>query len=423
MAAILLAFCPALTFADETVAGAAAAEADAAQLSPAKAYELKQQEMVRTLKKMDNSLLTPEIFKAFSSGNRDYRSVLSSGTNGRNPKDMETLRMGLRYRIYSLSDRDIQNDARALEDAYKNLSRDLGRAGSLMPNPGDKQRFRELLFSEAVPMLQKLLDNNLLARSLALEALLETIVATPSNRKPSLYDTVDDIYISVLKSPDQPDVIKARTAHSIRKYLVKADAVPQVQIAFATAIINELKNNLTDKDYQYVLLTALEEIAAPREVVGQKRPIVMMAATDVMRDRSRDNLVRCRAASILGIAGSDSQINYDVLAWAVSELALEMGSRFNQSQNRSSPEWQLCGWYLYLAFHHADRQKMSNGFLNRAPKSTVVRDAYQNSLPVMLDLMVSKNPVPNTKLGALLKWTNGNKPNPLVYDPAAPPLQ
>lgn len=422
----ILLLCPAAASADETPPGngaatqAAPAEANA---DPAKAYELDQQQKVRALRALDNSLLTEAIYKQYGSDNRDYRSLLASGTNGRTPKDMETLRVGLRYRIFSLTDKDIQSDPQTFEAAFKNLSRDLGRAGSLMPNASDKQRFRELLFGEALPMLKQVLQNNFNARSAALEILLDLEVepAKP-NRKLTLHKAVSDIYIDFLKDPAQPDAVKVRAVHCIRKYLLKADAVPQTQNAFAKALADELARPLTETAYQYWLLSAMEEIKTPREVVGPKRPLVFMAATSVMRDPNRDILVRCHAAATLGRTGSDAQIDNDILAWAVSELVLETGVRFNQSNNKTDLKWQNCGWQLYLAFHHKDRQDTANGFLNRAAKSALVRAAYDNSLPIVIELINAKSAISVAKLGSMNKWVTGNKPAKLVYDPAAPPL-
>ncbi|MEO2014398.1 MAG: hypothetical protein ABGZ53_08475 [Fuerstiella sp.] len=390
---------------------------------PGEAARQEQQKLVGELRRLQNSLLTPEIVAFFGSQNRTYRGLLRTGINARNAKDLEIIRTCLKYRAYSLSDPDLQKNPGQFEAAFRNLERELNGAGGLILNASDKQRFRELLCGELLPLFKELLQNNLNARSIALEILLDFEVAPARNsRGVVMFDQVDDVLLEVLNDPAQPDVIKMRAANVCKNYLQKADVTPQIQIALAKALITELTRQFTAVAYQNFLLAALEEISIPRELVGKKRAIIMLAATTTIQDTTRDILIRCRAARLLGRCGFDSVIDFEVLAWKVAELTLETGARYNQSKNKKDAKWQLCGWHLYLAFHHKDKRVLK-GFLNRDAKSKIVRSGYEAALPIMLELMRQAGNVPAGALNTLNAWEGKNKPAKLAFDPACPPLK
>jgi hypothetical protein len=401
-----------------------AAVAPEANSDPATAYRVKQQGLVRDLRRLQQSLLTPEIVVRFSSDSRDYRGLLRTGVSRGSARELEILRTCLKYRAYSLSDPDVQKNPGLFEAAFKNLLRDLNGAGGQILNAGDKQRYRQLLCGELLPFFKELLQNNLYSRSVALELMLEFEVGpAKSNRGVTIFDQVDDVLVTVLKDAAQPDFVKTRAANVCKKYLQKADVTPQVQITLANALISELQRPFTEIAYQNTLLSALEEIAEPRELVSPKRAIVMLAATTIIQDNTRDILIRCRAARVLGRCGFDSSIDFEVLAWKVSELTLETGVRYTQAKNKKAPKWQLCGWNLYLAFHHEKKKEVSKGFLNRDNKSQLVRSGYEASLPVMLKMMGQDGAVPAGVLNALHTWEGKNKPANLKFDPACPPLK
>ncbi|MCP4175061.1 MAG: hypothetical protein GY758_30300 [Fuerstiella sp.] len=401
-----------------------AGAASVANNNPATAYLLEQQKLVRDLRRLQKSLLTPEIVAGFGSENRAYRGLLRTGVRRGNARELEILQTCLKYRAYSLSDPTIQKDPGLFEASFKNLLRDLSSAGAQILNAGDKQRYRELLCGELLPFFNELLENNLYSRSAALELLLDFGVAPArSNRGIIMYDQMDDILVKVLSDVAQPDVVKTRAANVCKKFLQKADVTPLVQITLANTLISELQRPFTAVAYQNTLLSALDEIDTPRELVGQKRAIVMLAATTIIEDNTRDILIRCRAARVLGRCGFDSSIDFDVLAWKVGQLTLESGVRFNQAKNKKAPKWQLCGWHLYLAFHHEKKKETEKGFLNRADKSKLVRSGYEASLPVMVKMMRQDGAVSATSLNALNGWEGKNKPANLKFDPASPALK
>lgn len=397
-------------------------------------YERAQMKEVLRLQRLNTELLTPELVLGFKKIDKEYRDILRNGINRRNQKQLAVLREGLTYRIMILSDSDIQKDAGKFVTANSTLQRELLQAGNkaAIPNDAQRQQFRELVYTEAMPLLNRLLtEGNFLSRSAALQRLLdlETVPARSQGRM-RMFDDVDDVYIRVLSEPTQPDGVKTMAATAIRTYLQKADAVSTIELAFAEAIVKELARPHLSVAYQINLLHTLEFVRPPRLLAGKKEALIYCAMAQLIKDRNVDIRVRCRAARVMGRVGWDRGISFDVLAWAVGELTIETAVQFNGAGDQKHPKWAQCGWYLYTAFHHENRNEtqgkppseMPKGFLNRAPASKVVRDAYANSHAVMAHLMFIPQDVKPQNLTPLFKWVQGSKPANLKFDPACPPF-
>lgn len=397
-------------------------------------YEQTQAKAVKKLRRGGKSLLTPKIVLGFKAIEKSYRDLLRNGTNGRNQKQMAILREGLAYRILTLSDPDIQQDAPKFNTANTTLQRELLQAGTkaAIPNAAQRQQFRELVYREAMPLLQRLLsEGNLLSRSAALQRLLDLeSVPYRSQGRMRMFEDVDEIYVQILGDTEQPDAVKTLATTAMRSYLQKADAVSIIEIAFGQAIIKELARPHLADAYQINLLQTLEYVRAPRLLAGKKEAFIFCAMAKLIKDRSNDIQVRCRAARVMGRAGWDRSIKFDVLAWAVGELTIETAVKFNAAPNKKDPKWAYCGWYLYTAFHHENRVEkegkppspMPKGFLNRAPASPVVRAAYANSHAVMAHLMYFTQDIKAQNLAPLFKWVQASKPANLLYDAACPPF-
>ena len=388
-------------------------------------YDSAQATAVVKLHKLEG-LLSDEILTKFPSIAKEYVRIVTTGTNGRNAQELAILKSGLEFKIYSLSDLAVQEDPRQVENATKALERDIGGAGRLIGNADDKKRFRQLMFDQAMPMLKRLIKSNYLARSISMEMMLAMeVVSGRGSTRMQMMDGIDQVFIDVLKDPDQPDAVKIRAANSIKRYLQKADAVPQIENALADALIPELTRKFVGVEYQNYILMALESVRAPRRLVGDKSPFVLRAAVETMSDVTLHIRTRCRAARLAGQqAGLDTSVNWDPIAWKISQLALEASLRFAQAPNQADTEWKYSGWYLYLAFHHADRAGKAEikGLLNRAPKSQVVLDAFKVTFDVAAYLAFGEGKLAPA-IGKLDDWVTKNQPANLVYSPSCPPIK
>ena len=393
-------------------------------------YDIAQRKAYTAVRRLDTGLITPEVLSEYSKHLKTYRTLMVSGTNGRNQSEMQALRAGLRYRILVLSDVESQGDAKTLQDYATNIERDINSAGNLILNANDKKTFRALVFKEALPFIKQLMSDNFFARSLALELLLEMEVVSPrGDARIEMFDQVDDIILAILKDKDQPDAVKVRAANSAKRYLMKANPIPQIQIPLAEAMIDELNRPFVSVAYQNTILMALEYVTSPRQLVGSRKPMVIDAAVAVMSDSNRELRIRCRAARVIGRAGYDAQIDFEPLAWKIAELSLETAARFGQAEGKSAPEWDYCGWYLYTAFHHESRSESEGkppenpkGLLNRAPKSAFVKAAYEASVSVSSHMTFVDSSIEVRQLAKLANWTDKNVPTNLKYDPVSPAI-
>ncbi|APZ93964.1 hypothetical protein [Fuerstiella marisgermanici] len=392
-------------------------------------YLRDQRRRVQELRRLQMTM-TPQVLTDYQKVQRDFRSLLFQGDMPKQ-KDLETIKTGLKFMVLSLSDKDVQAVPLDFENAVKKLRNELGRAGAGKINPAAKAKFRELVMGETFTLLQGLMKHNLLARSAAIEVLqdLEVVPSTGGARL-TMYDKVDDELVRIMMDKDQPDAVKVRVANTMVNYLEKADAIPQIQAAFARAVATELDKPFLDESYQVFLLATLEKVTIAREVVAPQQAIAICAAAKFLRNPSFELLPRCRAARVLGRAGYDAQMNFDVLAWATADLATETAFKFNQAQDKKDQKWVLCASYLYTAFHHWDRDEatgrpadaLPKGFLNRADKSEVVREAYNSAIPLIHHMLFQTKGISRNDLGKLFQWVTANKPANLKFDPSCPPL-
>jgi hypothetical protein len=275
-------------------------------------------------------------------------------------------------------------------------------------------------------------EGNILSRSVALQRMPDlTVVSKTPLQRPQIYDEVDDFYIHVLQDAEQPDGVRTLAASRIKTYLEKTDSYAAVEIAFANAITKELRRPFLNSTYMLSLLRTLEEIRVPRELEGQKIPIVYCSLTGLMsnRDIDIDIVVRCAAARVMGRMGWDERLQFDALALATAELVMETAVLFNASDNRNDPRWAGCGWSLYTAFHHKNAKEATGaqpffpkGYLNRDPDSEVVQRAYKNSIPIMAELMFNPKHNPVDAVESLSTWLRANKSIDRKFDPACAPI-
>lgn len=395
---------------------------------PREAYQVIQRRSVQALRRLNKSLLTPQVIIDYQNGFRKYRGLIRGGTSDRRPAEMKILKAGLKYRIYQMTDRAVQDDPAAIENALTSIRREIGQAGSAINNNQQKAQFRELVFREMTPLLKELLRNNLLARSCAIEILNDLEVVPPGLQgRMVMYDEVDNILIEILDDPKQPNAVKVRAANSIANYLQKHDAIPQIQMSMASAIERQLKLPYTSVAHQDVMLNALEEISVPRQLVAPNRHIAFSIAAELMQNRSRDIRIRCHAAAIFGRAGFDNRTNFTPLAWAIADLTGETAFMFQQG-NKELLKWKDCGYHLYRAFHHwvpAGAQSgppgYPKGMLNRDSRNTTIREAWDVSIPLMVALCSQKGAAGKDML-KLIEWTKKNKPADLKFDPTCAPL-
>lgn len=392
-------------------------------------YEVLQKRAIQQID-LNPGYLTGKILKDYKQLEREYRTVLRQGVDKRKPEEDVALRAGLDYRTLVLSDPDVQNDPTLFAGYVKSLARDVAGASpqAMVPNASARAEQRRMICEIVYKHLQKLVTTgNFKARSAALEQLLILEVVPGRNRQRiEMYDRAHELLVQVMENPNQPDAVKLRAANVMKKYLQKAEAIPQIEMAFAEAIRSELQRKWLAVPYLNSMLSAMEWVRAPRKVDGDRSPVVFCSMVDVMQNPELDLFVRCRAARVLGRAGFDRSINFEPLAWAAATLTRDTALAYFNAKDPNDPKWARCGWFLYTAYHHEDGKEtegpgpmLPKGSLNRAPNSELIRNAYKSAVPVMAHLMGNGNPKQIGRLtGPLLEFLKGDKPANMKCDPA-----
>ena len=377
-----------------------------------------QRQKARQLVLLNEPLLGPEAEDEFTQIGRTYRQLLTAGPNLNSAADRKVIQKGLEFKILRASDPAIQISPKKMGDVIGELRRDLRSVGSQINNAQNKQRFREDVMKEALTHLKKLLSNNMDARIFALTAMvyLEVVQAGFGQKRILVLDAVPATFREVLADPEQPDAVKSVATIQIGRYLRKADTLPVEQMDLARAMVKELSRFDTEDAYQLSLLDSLASIKQAREIVGKPNPIVFDAFIAVMSDRNRFIHVRCRAAAGVGLAGYDSQFNFDPIAWKVCQLSVEAAQFYNKAP--ANALYQRCGMDLYLAFHPASggSSDADNGMLNRAPRSGAVKDAYEQCLQIAGPMIFTQRAIPNPVLVQVNTWTQANVPANLNWD-------
>ena len=352
-----------------------------------------------------------------------FNDAMRDGTRETDPQ-FEDLKAGLKTEFFKATDPAYKTDQQGFQSLKTRLqSRILGRAGNGIRSSQERETFRKLVCRESLGILKKLLQNNFQARSLAITLLPELQTVNPSRSDdPSrrIFDEAADTLVEVLMDENQSDAIKLGAAQSIIVYLEKVKPGGIIEIKFATALSSELESWLPEDGYQFFLVEAMSKIRTAREVVGVKgkqRAIAIETLVNVMQDKRRAPVIRCRAAGALGSVGSDAQIKFEPLAWKTVQLAAEMGAAYNV--NPKSIHWNKCSEQLFLAFHQKGKEPVG-GMLNRAPESTLVRDAYKQILPICLAMLDSPAAIDSALLVNARKWTIENQPANLQFDAASP---
>jgi hypothetical protein len=390
----------------------------------------KQQEWTRELRNMSNPLLTGDYDKDYVKIRSAYNALLSNGGSLNGGKDLETVQKALDLRILRAADPSIQQDAQQIRDVLDQVRREIARAGGAITNAPMKQRFRRDYCREVLTVLKKLLDNNWEARSFAISLMpdLEVVPSSFGVKRIEVYEPVATLLAQIVTDgKNQPDSIHMRAAAEISRLLKKTDLTPLVQLKLAKALVSELTRNDTEIAYQLELVRALSEIDQAREAVGKHVPTALMSLVQIMSDNTRHVLVRCEAAKGIGRAGFDAQVNFEPLAWKTAQLSVQAGVFYNQNKNNRQLQWvfSLAGADLYFAFHHEDADfkggRNPQGMLNRASRSEVVSDAYQQVLKIAPRMWFGE-PIPQADLVAVNNWVNANVPANMTWDANAPPL-
>ncbi|MCA9064644.1 MAG: hypothetical protein KDA96_16345 [Planctomycetaceae bacterium] len=419
--------------ADEGGSPAADAPANAdpapqANLNPYQKYYLDQQKMTQLVRSIDAPLLPAGADKEYERIAREFRDLMRAGAST-SQADRALIRQGFALRLFKMTDRAFIEDQNAVRNLLVNeISRDLAGAGRDEQNQTRRQKFREAVCQELHGLLLQMMENNLDARTFAITLFsdLEIVQQTGGIGRITLLDDVYKSLTQLLEDQRQPDTVRSCVAVEMREILLKVEVTPLNQMLMAKALAAELRRPYTVPDYRMVLIDTVCEITTPREVVagGAKKPLAMEILVEVMSDQQNQlTFVRCHAAAGLGRVGYDNAVNFDPLAWKVTQLALQAAVEFNTAP---SDKWGQAAIDFLVAFHHLDSDGLKGankqGMLNRAETSAIVKGAYPHVLEILKGMAVGR-PVPPAVINDTGKWLHENTPADGRWDSSVDPLK
>jgi hypothetical protein len=190
---------------------------------------------------------------------------------------------------------------------------------------------------------------------------------------------------------------------------------PQVRVDIAEALVGQLAASVTDDEWlQWRLAEGLGLVGLVYD--NQKKPIVAEVLAAVLADPRRSFLVRAEAASSLGRLPLDREIDLNVIAQEIAQLARQMTDAYQKNSNQAS--WKISFLRLFMAFKpvNDDDAKEGVGLLTqvttKGPLSAykkTVQEAYDVVLPLVQGVL---NPPQNLDdaVAKLKDWLNRNPP-------------
>ncbi len=343
---------------------------------------------------------------------REVTSGIQTGATG--AADLENLNLFLSHRLFQATDPAFVANPDNIKNLFNEMDREIRGAGGQAGNSQRTKTYRQKYCDAVLAAAQKMFDNNLDARAVAIQVIKELYVNKTAAGLTENHSESMAALIGLLKDPEQPDSVKVTTAAAIAYVLSNTSVIPQEQDSVSDAIAEQLDRPCTEVAYQLLLVDTLFTITKARKSVGTADTTVMRTFVKLVDERTRPLQVRCRAAYGIGQGAYDAKIDFDPLTWKVASLALDASVYFNQAPG--NPAWQQCGADLFFAYRHADRNglakqppMMPQGMLNRAANSVPVKDSGELVMKIAVPLVVNSAKIPQADQLALKNWIDANK--------------
>lgn len=344
---------------------------------------------------------------------RPVAAGIQAGAEG--AADLENLSLVLQYRLFQATDPKFVAVSDNVRNLFNEMDREIRGAGGQAGNAQRTKAYRQKYCDTVLAVAKKMFDNNLDARSIAIQIIKELYV---NKTAPGLTENHSEsmmALLGLLKDPDQPDSVKVMAAAAIGYVLSSMSVIPQEQDNVGDAIAAELDRACTEVPYQLILVDALFNVTQPRKSIGRRDTNVMRTFVKLVDDRARPLQVRCRAAFGIGQGAYDAKVDFDPLTWKVANLALEASVHFNQAPG--DPAWQQCGADLFFAYRHVDKNGLTKqppmlpqGMMNRAATSVPVNESGSlSAFKIAVPLVVNSAKIPQADQVELKAWIDANK--------------
>jgi len=344
---------------------------------------------------------------------RPVTAGIQAGADG--AADLENLSLVLKYRLFQATDPTFVADSDNVKNLFNEMDREIRGAGGQAGNAQRTKAYRQKYCDAVLAVAKQMFDNNLDARSVAIQVIKELYVNKTAAGLTENHSESMAALLGLLKDAEQPDSVKLLAAAAIGYVLSNTSVIPQEQDSVSETIAAELDRPCTEVGYQLPLVDTLLKVTQPRKSTGRRETNVMQTFVRLVGDRERPLQVRCRAAFGIGQGAYDAKVDFDPLAWKVANLALEASVFFNQAPG--DPAWQQCGADLFFAYRHIDKNGLAKqppmlpqGMMNRAAASVPVNESGSlAAFKIAVPLMVNNARIPQADQLELKAWIDANK--------------
>ena len=344
---------------------------------------------------------------------RPVAAGIQAGSDG--AADLANLSLVLQYRLFQATDPTFVANSDNVKNLFNEMDREIRGAGGQAGNAQRTKAYRQKYCDTVLAVAKQMFDNNLDARSIAIQIIKELYVNKTAAGLTENHSESMAALLGLLKDPEQPDSVKVMAAAAVGYVLSNTSVIPQEQDNASDTIAAELDRPCTEIAYQLLLVDTLFNVTQPRRSSGRRETNVMRTFVRLVDNRDRSLQVRCRAAFGIGQGAYDAKVDFDPLTWKVANLALEASVFFNQAPG--DPAWQQCGADLFFAYRHVDKNGLAKqppmlpqGMMNRAATSVPVNESGSlSAFKIAVPLVVNNAKIPQADQLALKAWINANK--------------
>ncbi len=344
---------------------------------------------------------------------RPVATGIQAGADG--AADLANVSLVLEYRLFQATDPAFVANSDNVKNLFNEMDREIRGAGGQSGNAQRTKAYRQKYCDAVLAVAKRMFDNNLDARSIAIQVIKELYVNKTAAGLTENHSESMAALLGLLKDPEQPDSVKVMAAAAVGYILTNTSVIPQEQDSVSDTIAAELDRKCTEIAYQLLLVDTLFNVTQPRRSTGRRETNVIRTFVKLVDDKERRLQVRCRAAFGIGQGAYDAKVDFDPLTWKVANLALEASVYFNQAPG--DPAWQQCGADLFFAYRHIDKSGLAKqppmlpqGMMNRAATSVPVSESGSlSAFKIAVPLVVNSAKIPQADQLELKAWIDANK--------------
>lgn len=376
---------------------------------------------------------------------KKYKDLLVRGTLTDTRTDKETLRYGIQWRLYQMTqisilaptDEDREKIKKAqeedkpipepetIEHLRDELLKDLDRTNQANNGAFEvRDAFLDVLCEEA----PKLLDNNFYVRFNVAEILCSINNRDEMPERGILEEPcfrAIKALLALVNDPKQHSLYKLHPVQALAKICRHKNCKTDDRFAIIDCLMKQMTAAKTLPEW-YGMRVA-ESLGQVEPYDRTRQPVVVDALMSVLKDGAYSYRVRVEAGHSLGRVPLEAYRKSDDIAIELLRLASQMAT--DQQKSIENPRWRLYFSLVYFAFQpsNATERAEKKGLLAQvdskptlAGTKTVVTEAYQLFIPLARNVLGSKDATPITEqLRKIKPWLDAHSKGPGNGNPVA----